>query len=176
MPSTPRRTATSSTTTVSTRPEGAQGHGIFGQNKTGVRRITDNIVFGQFGSGIRAYASDEGFLDDIQLEGNVATNNGIVGGDFSILLGGQRIAKRPVLKANYVYDNPGAGINLGYGAGCADPVMSDNYFSVMCGGYAMQLVNCSGGLQRNVLIGATRGHRRPDHRDAARTGSAVSRQ
>ncbi len=140
------------------RPEGAQGHGIFGQNKTGVRRITDNIVFGQFGSGIRAYASEEGFLNDFQLEGNVAANNGIAaGGDYSILLGGQRVAERPVLKANYVYDNPGAGINLGYAAGCEDSVMSDNYFSVLRGGYAIQLVNCSGGLQRNVLHGATRG-------------------
>lgn len=139
------------------RPDGARGPGIYTQNKTGVRRITDNIVFGQFGMGIHAYASDEGFLDDIQLEGNVVANNGITAGDFSILFGGHRIAQRPVLKENYTYDNPGAGNNVGYDAGCEGLVMSDNYFFVSRGGYATQLVNCSGTLRGNVLIGGTRG-------------------
>ncbi len=139
------------------RPDGARGPGIYTQNKTGVRRITDNVVFGQFGIGIQAYASDEGYLDDIQLEGNVVANNGITAGDFSILFGGHRIAQRPVLKDNYTYDSPGAGNNLGYEAGCDGLVMSNNYFSVSRGGYATQLVNCAGELRGNVLIGGTRG-------------------
>jgi hypothetical protein len=138
-------------------PEGARGPGIYTQNKTGVRRISDNIVFGQFGIGIHAYASDEGFLDDIQLEGNVVANNGITAGDFSILLGGHRVAQRLVVKDNYTYDNPGAGNNIGYDAGCDGLVMSDNYFAVSRGGYATQLVNCTGELRGNVLIGGTRG-------------------
>lgn len=140
------------------RTDGAAGHGISGQNKTGVRRITDNVVLSQFGSGIRAYASEGGFLDDFQLEGNVAAGNGIAGGgDYSILLGGLRVARRPVLKSNFVYDNPGGGINLGYSAGCEEPLTTDNYSAVLRGGYALQLVNCAGGLQRNAFIGATRG-------------------
>jgi hypothetical protein len=138
-------------------PDRAHGHGIYTQNKSGVRRIADNIIFGQFGIGIHAYASDEGFLDDIQLEGNVVVNNGITAGDFNILLGGHRIAKRPVLKANYTYDHPGAGNNVGYDAGCEDLVMKDNYFSVSSGGYSAQLVNCAGVLEGNVLIGGARG-------------------
>ena len=100
----------------------AHGHGIYTQNKTGIRRLTDNVIFGQFGIGIHAYASEEGFLDDIQLEGNVVVNNGITGGDFNILLGGHRLAKRPVLTSNYTYDNPGAGNNVGYASGCEDVV------------------------------------------------------
>jgi hypothetical protein len=132
------------------------GHGIYTQNKTGVRRITDNVIFGQFGIGIHAYASDEGFLDDVQLEGNVVVNNGITAGDFNILIGGHRLAKRPVVKSNYTYDNPGAGNNVGYAAGCADAVVKDNYFVVARGGYAMQLVNCTGVLEGNVLIGGSR--------------------
>ena len=139
------------------RPEGARGPGIYTQNKTGVRRITDNIVFGQFGPGIHAYASDEGFLDDIQLEGNVVSNNGITDGDFSILFGGHRAAQRPVVKDNYTYDNPGAGNNIGYDAGCEGLVMNNNYFSVSRGGYATQLVNCSGELRGNVFVGGARG-------------------
>ena len=139
------------------RPDGPRGPGIYTQSKTGIRRITDNVVFGQFGIGIHAYASDEGYLDDIQLEGNVAANNGITAGDFSILLGGHRVAQRPVLKDNYTYDNPGAGTNVGYDAGCEGLQMSGNYFSVSRGGYATQLVNCSGQLRGNVFIGGTRG-------------------
>lgn len=138
-------------------PGGPQGHGIVGQNKTGVRRLTDNVVFGQFGSGIRAYASDQGFLNDFQLEGNVASNNGIGGSEHSVLLGGNKVAERSVLTSNYAYDNPGAGINLGYAAGCVDLVAKDNYFAVLKGGYSLQLVNCSGTLQGNVFVGATRG-------------------
>lgn len=137
-------------------PDRPHGHGIYTQNKTGVRRITDNIVFGQFGIGIHAYASEEGFLDDMQLEGNVVVNNGITAGDFNILVGGHRLAKRPVLKSNYTYDNPGAGNNVGYAAGCEDLVIKNNYFFVSRGGYAVQLVNCTGELEGNVLIGGTR--------------------
>jgi hypothetical protein len=132
------------------------GHGIYTQNKTGVRRITDNVIFGQFGIGIHAYASDEGFLDDIQLEGNVVANNGITAGDFNILVGGHRVAKRPVVRSNYTYDSPGAGNNVGYAAGCQEAVVEDNYFVVARGGYAVQLVNCTGVLEGNVLIGGSR--------------------
>jgi hypothetical protein len=136
-------------------PDRPHGHGIYTQNKTGVRRITDNVIFGQFGMGIHAYASDEGFLDDMQFEGNVVVNNGITASDFNILVGGHRLAKRPVLKSNYTYDNPGAGNNVGYAAGCEDLVIRDNYFFSR-GGYAVQLVNCAGVLEGNVLIGGTR--------------------
>lgn len=137
-------------------PDRPHGHGIYTQNKTGIRRITDNVIFGQFGIGIHAYASDEGFLDDIQLEGNVVANNGITAGDFNILVGGHRLAKRPVVRSNYTYDSPGAGNNVGYAAGCQEAVVEDNYFVVARGGYAVQLVNCTGVLEGNVLIGGSR--------------------
>ena len=135
----------------------AHGHGIYTQNKTGVRRITDNIIFDQFGIGLHAYGSEEAFLDNIQVEGNVLFNNGITAGDFNILLGGHRIANHPVLTANYTYDQPGAGNNVGYAAGCTDLRMKDNYFASLKGGYSIQLVNCAGELERNSLIGNTRG-------------------
>lgn len=137
-------------------PDRPHGHGIYTQNKTGIRRITDNVIFGQFGIGTHAYGSEEAFLDDMQLEGNVVFNNGITAGDFNILVGGHRLAKRPVLKSNFTYDNPGAGNNVGYEAGCQDAVITDNYFAVPLGGYAVQLVNCTGLLEGNVFIGGTR--------------------
>jgi Right handed beta helix region len=135
----------------------AHGHGIYTQNKTGIRLITDNVVFGQFGIGIHAYGSEEAFLDYIQLQGNAVFNNGITGGDFNILLGGHILAKNPVLKENYTYDQPGAGNDVGYAAGCANLVMKDNYFANVKGGYAIQLVNCKGTLEGNVLFGNARG-------------------
>jgi hypothetical protein len=135
----------------------AHGHGIYTQNKTGIRRITDNVIFSQFGIGLHAYGSEEAFLDDIQVEGNAVFNNGITGGDFNILLGGHRIANRPVLTSNFTYDQPGAGNNIGYAAGCADLRMKDNYFAALKGGYSIQLVNCTGELQGNTLIGNPRG-------------------
>ena len=137
-------------------PDRPHGHGIYTQNKTGVRRLTDNIVFGQFGIGIHAYASDEGFLDDIQLEGNVVASNGLPGSDYSILLGGHRLAKRPVLKSNFTYDNPGAGNNVGFASGCESADITDNYFAVPHGGYAVQLMNCTGVVKGNVLTGVSR--------------------
>ncbi|MEO8074723.1 MAG: right-handed parallel beta-helix repeat-containing protein [Acidobacteriota bacterium] len=135
----------------------AHGHGIYTQNKTGIRRITDNVIFSQFGIGLHAYGSEEAFLDDIQVEGNAVFNNGITGGDFNILLGGHRIANRPVLISNFTYDQPGAGNNIGYAAGCTDLRMKDNYFAALKGGYSIQLVNCTGDLQGNTLVGNTRG-------------------
>lgn len=137
-------------------PDRPHGHGIYTQNKTGVRRLTDNVVFGQYGIGIHAYASEQGFLDDIQLEGNVVFGNGIVDGNFNILVGGHRRAMRPVLKSNYTYDNPGAGNNVGFAAGCESAVITGNYFAVTRGGYAVQLMNCTGVVEHNVLTGSSR--------------------
>jgi hypothetical protein len=133
------------------------GHGIYTQNKTGLRLITDNVVFNQYAIGIHAYGSDEAFLDHIRLEGNIVFNNGFTAGDFNILLGGHRIATRPELIANVTYDHPGTGNNVGYAAGCQDLLMKDNYFVASTGGYAIDLVNCSGELKNNTIMGASRG-------------------
>ncbi len=135
------------------------GHGIYTQNKTGTRRINDNVIFRQFGAGIHAYGSEEAYLDSIEVEGNVLFNNGMAGGDFDILFGGGRIAKRPVFKANYTYDEPGAGAgnNLGYDTGCEGLLMKDNYFGAVKAGYAVQFVNCAGAVEDNVLVGIVRG-------------------
>lgn len=138
-------------------PDRPHGHGIYTQNKTGVRRVTDNIVFAQFGMGIHAYASEQGYLDDMHFEGNVVANNGIPNGDFNILVGGHRLAQRPVLRSNFTYDNPGAGNHVGFAAGCVDVELRDNYFAMVSGGYAVQLVDCSGVVEGNVIVGGTRG-------------------
>lgn len=138
-------------------PDRPHGHGIYTQNKAGIRRLTDNVVFSQFGIGIHAYGSDEAFLDDMTLEGNVVFSNGVTAADLNILVGGHRVANRPVLRANMTYVNPGPGNNLGFDSGCTDARVTDNYFVTVRGGYSMELRNCTGVVDRNVFIGATRG-------------------
>ena len=52
-------------------------HGIYVQNDAGQKLIADNVVFGQYGFGIHAYA-EGGRLRDLRIAGNVAFANGNV--------------------------------------------------------------------------------------------------
>jgi parallel beta-helix repeat protein len=146
-----------------TSPERNNGHGIYTQNKNGVRKLTDNIIFNQFGAGIHAYGSDAAFLDNLSLEGNVVFNNGALGGkyDRNILIGGGRPANHPVLVGNHTFFSSGRGRrfgqnNLGYLAGCSELDARDNYFTAAEFGFSLELVNCTGSLQRNTFVGEMR--------------------
>jgi hypothetical protein len=137
------------------------GHGIYTQNKDGVRKLTDNIIFNQFAAGVHAYGSDAAYLDNLLLEGNVSFNNGRLGDkyDRNILIGGGRVAQHPVLIGNHTYYSRGlrnGQNNIGYLAGCADLDARDNYFAAGEFGFAVELVNCTGSLERNTLVGEVR--------------------
>ena len=54
-------------------------HGIYTQNQTGLRRIRDNVIFNNWTYGLHAYSSTQGFLTNIELDGNVSFNNGTTG-------------------------------------------------------------------------------------------------
>ena len=132
-------------------PDRAHGHGVYTQNQTGLRRITDNIIFGQFSHGIHAYGSSAAYLDHIELRGNVLFNNGAIGGrlERDILLGGGRVATDPVLEENVTY---GEGQNnLGYGAGCVGGRVSRNYFVARV---PLLLVRCTPVVTGNHFFGA----------------------
>jgi hypothetical protein len=135
----------------------AKGHGIYTQNEIGTRRLTDNVIFSQFGAGIHAYGSSDAFLDHFTFEGNIIFNNGILTGAHisNILLGGGRMAKGPVVKSNYSYSSTSGDNNIGYSVGCEDLVMQDNHFAMI--GFGFQLVNCSGTIERNTVYGDVRG-------------------
>jgi hypothetical protein len=144
-------------------PERNNGHGIYTQNKTGVRKLTDNIIFNQFGAGIHAYGSDAAFLDNLAIEGNVIFNNGALGGkyDRNILIGGGRTAHHPVLLGNHTFFSAGRRLrygqnNVGYLAGCAELEAHDNYLTAAEFGFSLELVNCTGSLQRNTFVGELR--------------------
>jgi hypothetical protein len=129
-------------------------HGMYIQNRTGLKQITDNVIFRGAGHGIHAYGSGAAFLDDIQLDGNTLFNNGeLTGGtQRNILVGGDTVAHRPRVTSNSTYYPSTQGANnLGYAAGCTDAVVTDNAFA---GGDALELINCTPTqMARNQLRG-----------------------
>ncbi len=61
-------------------PDRGHGHGIYTQNAMGTKRISNNVLFNQFGYGLHAYGSDKAFLRGFHVEENVAFNNGCLAG------------------------------------------------------------------------------------------------
>ena len=117
-------------------PDRGHGHGIYVQNKDGIKRLVDNIIFAQYGQGIDAY-TEKGYLDNLHIEGNICFNNGLAeagrGGNRNILVGGKRPAERLTLISNYSYYPAaarGVACDLGFGRKglINDAVVKDNYF------------------------------------------------
>ncbi|MBK6797923.1 MAG: hypothetical protein IPG76_14410 [Acidobacteria bacterium] len=51
------------------------GHGVYVQNQTGNKIISDVISFDQYSSGMKAY-TEQGYINNITFEGNISFNNG----------------------------------------------------------------------------------------------------
>ena len=131
------------------------GHGIYIQNAApSTKKVTDNVIFGQFGIGIHAY-TESGKLDGLDFEGNTSFDNGVLstvsGVTTDILIGASgsaaanatdsaKVAKNTILRSNYTYfsGSGGTGANLGYSKGIASPTIVDNY---LVGGSSLALVN-----------------------------------
>ena len=56
-------------------PDGGHGHGIYAQNQTGTKKITDSILFSGFHYGFHAY-TEGSHIDNLDLEGNTTFNAG----------------------------------------------------------------------------------------------------
>jgi hypothetical protein len=142
----------------------AHGHGIYGQNSTGVARLIDNVIFQQFSHGIHIYGSSEADINNFYLEGNTLFNNGSFGKEYTrnILLGGGRLARNPVLLKNYTYfptvmTKGGGDNNIGhwpYGGGCSNLKLDDNYF--VSGSVALTTMCTVTSLRGNTLFGMAR--------------------
>ena len=130
-------------------------HGIYLQNKTGTKTLKDNIILEQASHGIHAYGSDVAFLDNITLNGNtVFESGGLLGGaERNILLGGLSIAHNPVVTNNYTYFRSANGnSNVGYSAGTANAVVTNNYF--IAGNVAERFVlNAGATVTGNYFVG-----------------------
>ena len=155
-------------------PDRNHGHGIYSQNQTEVRKIEDNIIFSQIGYGVHIYGSEEAYLDNINLEGNVIFNNGVINDkdyERNILFGGGRPAQNAVIRKNFTYYSPnmepgssssrgkrwGGENNIGYIGGCTNMLMEDNYFVHWGGGEALILTKCTGTIRNNFIFGLTSG-------------------
>ena len=144
-----------------TQADRGHGHGIYSQNDVGTKRLVDNIVFQSFDHGIHNFATEQAFLNNFYLEGNVLFNNGGIAGYGDIrnlLLGGSHPAQLPVLLSNYTYwsnlTTTGQN-NIGYIGGCSQLTARDNYIA---GGTALQLINCTvAQLQGNTFAGSVSG-------------------
>ncbi len=80
-------------------------HGIYCKNQTGTLLLKDNIVFDNWAYGFHCYANDGPYIQNIDLEGNVAFNNYVWGvpSDADILVGGVFPASGIAVNENYTY-------------------------------------------------------------------------
>jgi len=80
-------------------------HGIYCKSQTGTLLLRDNIVFDNWASGFHCYANDGPYIQNIDLEGNVAFNNYVWGvpWDTDILVGGVVPASGITVNENYTY-------------------------------------------------------------------------
>ena len=138
------------------------GHAIYSQNKLGVKRIVDNMYFNSFGHGLHIYGSENAFLNNSYVEGNIGFNNGVMSLDgltTNILVGGGTVANNHTYLNNYTYFNPGSGngraAHLAYGLGCSNSTVRGN---VLVGSPVAAIVGCTNlTMEGNTMIGSLQG-------------------
>lgn len=118
-------------------PDRGHGHAIYLKSNTGPVLARENILFNQFGYGIHVYTNaGSGKLNNIQLIGNIAFNNGTLASNSTssnILMGGDDTATGTVVRENFAYFTPGlSGTNVKVGWGTlknGDVRVERNYFA-----------------------------------------------
>src|SRR5439155_2783647 len=115
-------------------------HGIYCRSQTGTLLLKDNIVFDNWAYGFHCFAQDGPYIQNIDLEGNVAFNNYVWGvpWDADILVGGDVPASGITINENYTYrtnnsnpagDVPAQTADIGGNAVTnQDLVCTNNYF------------------------------------------------
>lgn len=111
-------------------PDRGHGHAIYAQNHTHSKRLADNILFRQFGSGIHCYGSDKAFVQGFEISGNVAFQNGILAGPNAgtpgIFVGGGKCVERLTVTANFTFDG-GIQCDYPWGNTNRDVDLRENY-------------------------------------------------
>jgi hypothetical protein len=87
-------------------PDRGHGHGVYTQNKDGIKTIADCILSGGHGYSMHAYGSSRAYVDNYLMAGNIA----YAGGPF--LIGGGRPSRGIRVFDNALY---GVSMRLGYG-------------------------------------------------------------
>lgn len=94
-------------------PDRFHGPGIYTQNETGNKWITDNILFGNYSTTIQAYGSKNAWVDGFRIIGNISFAPMVEGGRARFLIGGGRPSKDIVVSENILHRVP---LQVGYTA------------------------------------------------------------
>lgn len=87
------------------------GHGVYTQNRAGIKRIHDNILFHSFAIGIHGFGSGSAGVEGYDVRGNISFESGSVADKAqridNILFAGGRGLRDIVVEDNYTYYAPG---------------------------------------------------------------------
>ena len=118
-----------------TSPKRGHGHAIYAQNRTGYKKLTNNIIFFGFGTGIHVYTQG-GQIEGFDVEDNVWFMTGASDPRASqrkdnCLIGGFQPVKRLTLKNNLGFSLNSRGTRIGYGGSVVgqDAILDNNYLS-----------------------------------------------
>jgi hypothetical protein len=146
-------------------------HGVYTQNREGVKRLVDNIMLAQSGWGIHAYGSEKAYVDNFHIEGNMCAENGTIfkGHTRNIQVGGGRLANKPIVANNYCYYAPnvpgGISCDVGYtswGGGSKDALVKDNYFAAEAGAAFTLFKAVDAKVTGNTFVGKVEGCSKQD--------------
>ena len=114
-------------------------HGIYSQNATGVKRLTNSIIFDNAAFGVHIYSSGTA-IDNYVISGNTLFNNGSIGRTTGsaqygnhfpeLLVGGEVVTHNPEVRDNHTYASASnaSAFDLGYSAGSSNAKVVNNYF------------------------------------------------
>lgn len=118
-----------------TGPDRGHGHAIYAQNRTGVKKLTNNIIFFGFGTGIHVY-TEGGQMNNFDVQYNTWFMTGASDPRSSqkkdnCLIGGFQPVINLQLKNNQGYSENSRGTRLGYGGSVTgqNAVLDNNYLS-----------------------------------------------
>jgi hypothetical protein len=140
-------------------------HGAYVHNETGTKLLADNVFFDNFARGIQVYASSNNpAIRNVQVEGNVAFNNGSISSNVSarqnLVINAQVSTSGMVARDNLLYYSPGEdGVQLRLGnvdpSNNHDIAVDSNYAVGGAVGLQMRLQWTQGEVKGNTLVGGS---------------------
>ncbi|PHR56727.1 MAG: hypothetical protein COA44_07705 [Arcobacter sp.] len=118
-----------------TAPDRGHGHAIYAQNEIGYKKLTNNIIFFGYATGIHVY-TEGGQINGFDVQRNTWFMTGSSDPRSSAkkdncLIGGFQPVKGLILKNNLGYSENARGTRIGYGGDVTgqDAVLNNNYLS-----------------------------------------------
>lgn len=136
-----------------TSPARAHGHGVYAQNKEGVKAIRRNVIINNYGAGIHLFGQ-AGYVDNFLVAENIIANNGRTR-ERQVLIGGQEPSRGITVARNFIYTpwaeeyQPNA--FFGYRPGNDDITIKGNWF---IGGTGVYLVGWNRSMVTDNVLAA----------------------